>query len=99
MSSGVAIVGGGQAGFQTAASLRSEGYDGPIALICEEPHLPYQRPPLSKGFLAGKQSIESVELRPERFYIDHRVELILHDKAVSIDRDSRKVALASGARV
>ncbi|MGH9559325.1 MAG: NAD(P)/FAD-dependent oxidoreductase [Bryobacteraceae bacterium] len=99
MTAGVAIVGGGQAGFQTAASLRAEGYEDPITLICQEPHLPYQRPPLSKGFLAGKQSIEKTELRPERFYADHRIDLILGDRAVSIDRDERRIALASGNRV
>ena len=49
MSHGVVIVGAGQAGFQVAASLRMEGFDGSITLIGDEPGLPYQRPPLSKG--------------------------------------------------
>src|SRR5579875_2108284 len=51
----VVIAGAGQAGFQTAVSLRAAGYLEPITLIGEEPYLPYQRPPLSKGFLLGKQ--------------------------------------------
>ncbi len=49
------IIGGGQAGFQTAASLRAEGFEEPITIVGEEPGVPYQRPPLSKGFLLGKQ--------------------------------------------
>ena len=60
---GVVIVGGGQGGFQTAASLRAEGFDGPITIIGEEPHLPYQRPPLSKGMLLGKQSPPLIDQR------------------------------------
>ena len=55
MSGAVVIVGGGQAGYQTAASLRTEGYDGPVFLIGEESGAPYQRPPLSKAFVLGKQ--------------------------------------------
>jgi len=95
----VVVVGAGQAGFQTALSLRSEGYDGSITLIGEEPHLPYQRPPLSKGFLAGKQSIESAALRPESFYTAQRVEVIANNAVVAIDRASNRVVLASGSRV
>jgi len=67
MSDGVVIVGAGQAGFQVAASLRQEGFDGPVTLIGDEPGLPYQRPPLSKGFMAGKQAIEGIALRPPPF--------------------------------
>lgn len=95
----VVIVGAGQAGFQTAFSLRAEGYSGRITLIGEETHLPYQRPPLSKGFLLGKQAIESATLRPESFYAAQRIELISGDPAIGIDRASHGVNLASGARV
>src|ERR1700722_18635245 len=97
--SGVVIVGAGQAGFQTAASLRLEGYSEPIMLIGDEPHLPYQRPPLSKGVLAGKQTVESLPFRPQRFYEDHSIELLLSQRAVSIDRDARRVGLASRTSV
>jgi 3-phenylpropionate/trans-cinnamate dioxygenase ferredoxin reductase subunit len=95
---GVVIVGAGQAGFQAAFSLRSDGYDKSITLIGEEPHLPYQRPPLSKGFLAGKQTIESAALRPEVFYGTHRIDLITGEGVTSIDR-SGHVELASGKRI
>jgi 3-phenylpropionate/trans-cinnamate dioxygenase ferredoxin reductase component len=98
MPHGVAIVGAGQAGFQVAASLRTDGYDGPIALIGDEPTLPYQRPPLSKGFMVGKQDIESTVLRPEAFYQDHRIDLVTGERVIAIDRASRSVSLASGHR-
>ncbi len=93
--SSVVIIGAGQAGFQTAASLRTEGFDGSITLIGEEQHLPYQRPPLSKGVLAGKQKVESLPFRPEKFYDDHSIELLLSQRAVAIDRNERRVSLAS----
>ena len=99
MPRGVVIVGSGQAGFQTAASLRSEGYLEPITLIGEEPHLPYQRPPLSKGFPLGKQELDSIELRPEQFYADHNINLLRGEKAIGIDRLARKVSFDSGSSV
>ncbi|MBZ5605312.1 MAG: FAD-dependent oxidoreductase [Acidobacteriia bacterium] len=95
----VVIVGAGQGGFQAAWSLRMEGYDGSITLIGDEPYLPYQRPPLSKGFLLGKQELESVTLRPEKFYSDQRIELRMGECVASIDRAARKVVLASGSSV
>lgn len=93
---GVVIVGAGQAGFQVAASLRMEGYEEPIVLIGDEPNLPYQRPPLSKGFMSGKQDIEATALRPLAFYESHRIELMSGAKVTAIDRVSRSVSLASG---
>jgi NADPH-dependent 2,4-dienoyl-CoA reductase/sulfur reductase-like enzyme len=56
----------GKPAFQVAASLRMEGYEGPIALVGDEPNLPYQRPPLSKGFMAGKQDIEGTAVAASR---------------------------------
>src|SRR5262245_40278455 len=99
MYAGVVVIGTGQAGFKTALSLRSEGYDGPIKLIGDEPGLPYQRPPLSKAFMLGKQPIEKISLRPESFYTGHRIELITGDPAIEIDRAARTVKLQSGASV
>jgi 3-phenylpropionate/trans-cinnamate dioxygenase ferredoxin reductase subunit len=94
-SDGVVIVGAGQAGFQVAASLRMEGYEGPVTLIGDEPHLPYQRPPLSKAFMAGKQDIEGTALRPLTFYESHRIELVTNTNVAEIDRVDRSVSLAS----
>jgi 3-phenylpropionate/trans-cinnamate dioxygenase ferredoxin reductase subunit len=99
MDQGVVIVGAGQAGFQVAASLRTGGYEGSISLISEEPHLPYQRPPLSKEYLLGKRPIEKADLRPRTFYETQRIELLLGESVVAINRENRSVRLASGASI
>jgi 3-phenylpropionate/trans-cinnamate dioxygenase ferredoxin reductase subunit len=99
MSRGVVIVGAGQAGFQTAVSLRAEGYEEPITIIGDEPHLPYQRPPLSKGFMTGGQEIEATELRPATFYSDKRIRMMMGEVAVEIDTAANSVMLPKGARV
>jgi 3-phenylpropionate/trans-cinnamate dioxygenase ferredoxin reductase component len=72
---GVIIVGAGHAGFQAAASLRAEGYADSITLFGDEAHLPYQRPPLSKGILLGKQEERHAILRPPAFFETQRIEL------------------------
>jgi 3-phenylpropionate/trans-cinnamate dioxygenase ferredoxin reductase subunit len=92
----VAIIGAGHAGFQVAASLRQLGFGEPIYLINDEGHLPYQRPPLSKAYLKGTGGPESLMFRPQKFYSDQNIELI-SDRAVAIDRASRKLKLATGA--
>jgi 3-phenylpropionate/trans-cinnamate dioxygenase ferredoxin reductase subunit len=95
----VAIVGAGQAGFQTASSLRQEGFGGRIVLVGDEPGLPYQRPPLSKNYLAGECGLDEVWLRPEAFYEKQRIELISGDPVTALDRRERALRLASGAAV
>jgi len=92
----VVIAGAGHAGFQLGASLRQHGYAGRICLINGEAHLPYQRPPLSKAYLKGEGRPDSLMFRPDKFYRDHNIELI-GDHAVSIERNSRRLLLASGA--
>jgi 3-phenylpropionate/trans-cinnamate dioxygenase ferredoxin reductase subunit len=99
MKNGAVIVGTGQAGFQTAASLRTDGFQESITLIGEEQHIPYQRPPLSKGFPLGTQDLESIELRPKNFYADHQIQLIVGERVAALDRTSRQLTLASGSRV
>jgi 3-phenylpropionate/trans-cinnamate dioxygenase ferredoxin reductase component len=91
----VIIIGAGHAGFQVAASLRQSGFAERIALLNDEGHLPYQRPPLSKAYLKGTGGPDSLMFRPDKFYRDQNVDLIV-DHATSIDRQARKVALASG---
>jgi 3-phenylpropionate/trans-cinnamate dioxygenase ferredoxin reductase component len=91
----VAIVGSGHAGFQVAASLRQLGFAEPIYLINDEGHLPYQRPPLSKAYLKGTGGPDTLMFRPQKFYSDQNIELI-SDRAVAINRMSRKLKLASG---
>lgn len=99
MQPGVVIVGGGQAGLEAAAALRTLGYDGTVTLICEEAHAPYQRPPLSKDFLTGKQQQDSVFLRALVFYEKHRIDLILGDGVTEINRGSKLVHLAGGGSI
>ena len=96
VSGPVLIVGAGHAGFQLAASLRQHGHGERIALINDEAHLPYQRPPLSKAYLKGDGAPDSLMFRPDRFYREQNIELMA-DRAVSIDRAARRLSLASGA--
>jgi 3-phenylpropionate/trans-cinnamate dioxygenase ferredoxin reductase subunit len=96
MTQGAAlIVGAGHAGFQVAASLRQAGYKDRIAIINDEAHLPYQRPPLSKAYLKGTGGPDTLMFRPRKFFDDQHIELI-SDRAVSIDRAARKLKLHSG---
>jgi 3-phenylpropionate/trans-cinnamate dioxygenase ferredoxin reductase subunit len=92
----VLIAGAGHAGFQVAASLRQHGFAESIRLINDEAHLPYQRPPLSKAYLKGTGGPDSLMFRPDKFYRDQNVELI-SGRAVAIDRELRKLKLASGS--
>src|SRR5712675_1928972 len=92
----VVIVGAGHAGFQLAASLRQHGFAEPIALLNDESHLPYQRPPLSKAYLKGTGGPDSLMFRPEKFYHDQKIDLI-SDRAESIDRPAHKLLLGSGS--
>jgi 3-phenylpropionate/trans-cinnamate dioxygenase ferredoxin reductase subunit len=89
----IAIIGAGQAGFQVAASLRELHYDSRIVIVGDEPHSPYQRPPLSKAYLLGESTDAQVALRPEAFYAQHHIELITGRRAVAIDPARRKVGL------
>ena len=90
------IIGGGQAACQLALHLRQAGFDGALHMICREPHIPYQRPPLSKGFLAGSMRREALDLKPANWYRDHEIELHTGCAARAIDRRERTVTLGNG---
>jgi 3-phenylpropionate/trans-cinnamate dioxygenase ferredoxin reductase subunit len=94
-----AILGAGQAGFQAAASLRQEGFDGRIVLIGDEPVPPYQRPPLSKSYLAAESGLDELWLRPETFYAAHKIDLLAGETVRSIERKERRLRLGSGADI
>jgi 3-phenylpropionate/trans-cinnamate dioxygenase ferredoxin reductase component len=96
LTAGVVIVGAGQAGFQVAASLRAGGHAGPIHLIGDEPHPPYQRPPLSKALLLGKMERERLLFRQPGFYPAQSIDLLLGETATAIDRAARSVRTDSG---
>ena len=89
----VAIIGAGQAGLQVAVSLREQHYDGRVILVGDEPHAPYQRPPLSKAYLLGEAGEAQVTLRPAAFFKQHGIELVTGKRAVAIDRTRRRVGL------
>ena len=93
------IVGAGLAGAKAAEALRANGFDGPIWLIGEEVHLPYERPPLSKGYLAGKADRDSVFVHDYAWYRQQEIDLWLGSPVVGIDRAIRQVRLADGARL
>ncbi len=97
MENNIIIVGGGNAGMQVADSLRKGGFDGPIDLICAEPHLPYQRPPLSKKFLEGKLEEKRLFLRPVSYYETKNISLHLSTEVTAIDRQARTVTCADGS--
>jgi 3-phenylpropionate/trans-cinnamate dioxygenase ferredoxin reductase subunit len=90
----VVVIGGGQAGASLAAKLRTEGFDGEVTLLCEEPVPPYQRPPLSKAYLLGEMEEARLYLRPESFYADHGIALRLGVRAEAVDTEAKTVTAA-----
>jgi 3-phenylpropionate/trans-cinnamate dioxygenase ferredoxin reductase subunit len=90
---GVVVVGAGQAGASLVAKLRSEGYDGPVTLIGEEPVPPYQRPPLSKKYLLGDMALERLYLRPESYYAEAGIDLRTGLRVTGIDRAAQEVVM------
>ena len=91
----VVAIGAGQAGAALAARLRSGGHAGPITLIGEEPVLPYQRPPLSKGYLLGEMGADRLTLRSADFYAEHDIALRLGAPVSAIDPKARTVTLGT----
>jgi len=91
------IVGAGLAGAKAAEALRGGGFDGQLTVIGEEGHLPYERPPLSKDYLAGKAERDSVFVHDQAWYLQQEVGLRLGRKAAAIDRAARQVLLDDGA--
>ncbi|EME99811.1 FAD-dependent oxidoreductase [Streptomyces mobaraensis NBRC 13819 = DSM 40847] len=93
------IVGGGLAGAKAAETLRAEGFTGRVILIGDERDHPYERPPLSKGYLIGKDERDSVFVHEPAWYARADVELHLGLPAVHLDRAARTVRLGDGTRV
>ncbi len=88
------VIGAGQAGQSLVTKLRDLGFEGSITLIGEEPVPPYQRPPLSKGYLLGEMALERLFLRPESFYSDHQIELRLGARVTAIDPEAKTVTIS-----
>ncbi|MDS0132690.1 MULTISPECIES: FAD-dependent oxidoreductase [unclassified Amycolatopsis] len=91
----VLVVGAGQSGFQAVASLRDRGFAGRVVLVGDEPGVPYQRPPLSKAYLAGTAGLEQLHLRGEDFFAEKDIELVA-GRVAEIDRAAAKVRLEDG---
>jgi 3-phenylpropionate/trans-cinnamate dioxygenase ferredoxin reductase component len=92
----IVIAGGGQAAVQAADTLRRKGYAGRLTLVGEEPWLPYQRPPLSKKYLAGALERERLYLRPEKFFTDHQIAMRLGCRVTGIERREQRLRLDDG---
>lgn len=92
----IVIVGGGLGGAKTAEALRTHGYQGTITLLAGEPHLPYERPPLSKGYLAGDDGFEGAVVHPAEWYDEQAVDLRTGTRATAIDPAAHEVHLADG---
>ena len=98
-SSTFAIVGGGLAGAKTAEALRDKDFDGHVVLFAAEEHLPYERPPLSKEYLAGKKELGDFTTASSAWYRDHHIELQLGTEVSAIDPDTHTVSLPDGSAV
>lgn len=99
MSDRIVIVGAGHAGGSAAALLRQYGWSGDIVLIGEEPHPPYQRPPLSKAMLKGEADVDSLKLRADAFWEEQGIALHLGARVERIDRETRRIVFAGGGEV
>ena len=95
----IAIAGAGHAAGQAVATLRQQKFDGHIVLVGDEPYLPYQRPPLSKKFLAGELAPERLYFKPPGFYEDPQIDLRLETKVTAIDRDAKQLGTDSDGPV
>jgi 3-phenylpropionate/trans-cinnamate dioxygenase ferredoxin reductase subunit len=99
MSEHLVVVGGGQAAAQAIHTARQSGFDGRITLVGDEPWLPYQRPPLSKKYLAGELARERLHIKSDSFYESREVDLMLGNRAESLDAGQRQLTLSDGSRL
>ena len=99
MPNDIVIIGAGHAAGQVVASLKQHKFEGRITLIGDEPWLPYQRPPLSKKYLAGELAADRLFFKPESFYEDDRIRVLLDTRAAGIDRTKKRVLTDSGEAI
>ncbi|KAB2812914.1 NAD(P)/FAD-dependent oxidoreductase [Pimelobacter simplex] len=91
----VTVIGAGLAAAHVVTELRAQGYDGDVVLVGDEPHAPYERPPLSKGLLLGSAEPDSVFVHPRAWYDEHGVDLRVGTPATALDLDRRRVRLGA----
>ncbi|WP_166040749.1 FAD-dependent oxidoreductase [Sphingosinicella sp. YJ22] len=99
MTFDVVIVGAGHGGAQAAIALRQNGFAGSIAMIGAEPDLPYERPPLSKDYLAGEKTFERMLIRPPAFWEERGVEMLLGRRVVAVDPEAHRVTTEGGETI
>lgn len=95
----VIIVGAGHGGAQAGIALRQNGFEGRVLVIGREPEIPYERPPLSKEYLAREKTFERICIRPEKFWVDKAIEMRLSSEVVAIDPAAHTVKLGDGSQV
>src|SRR3982751_3350649 len=84
----IVIVGGGHGGAQAAIALRQAKFEGSIAVIGDEPELPYERPPLSKDYLSGEKPFERLLIRPAAFWVERNVDMLLGQRVTAVDAEA-----------
>jgi 3-phenylpropionate/trans-cinnamate dioxygenase ferredoxin reductase component len=94
-----AIVGAGLAGAKAAEALRTDGFDGNVVLFGAEAHRPYERPPLSKGYLQGSAARDTVYVHPTEWYAEHQVDLRLNTAVTGVDRSAHELLVGDGSRL
>ena len=95
----IIVIGAGHAAGAFADAVRKQGYEGEVTLIGEEAHSPYQRPPLSKAYLAGDMDAQRLSLRPDSFYEKKNINMMLSTKVSSIDVSAKSISTADGKTV
>jgi 3-phenylpropionate/trans-cinnamate dioxygenase ferredoxin reductase subunit len=95
----VLIVGGGHGGAQAAIALRQSNFQGSVAIVGDEPELPYERPPLSKEYLAGDRAFERILIRPANFWTDRDIALLLGKRVATVEPATQTVVLQEGEKL
>jgi len=95
----VVIVGGGHGGAQAAVALRQQRFEGSVAIVGDEPEIPYERPPLSKEYFAGEKTFDRILIRPAKFYEDRDITLLLNRRVTRVDPIGHSVLTAAGDKI
>jgi 3-phenylpropionate/trans-cinnamate dioxygenase ferredoxin reductase subunit len=93
----VVIVGAGHGGAQAAVALRQNKFEGSIAMVGDEPELPYERPPLSKEYFSGEKSFDRIMIRPASFWADRNVDMLLSRRVTAVDPAAHQLTLSDGS--
>lgn len=95
----VLIIGSGHGGAETAIALRKGGFEGSVAIVGEEPNLPYERPSLSKEYLSGKATFDQILIRPADFWNDKGITMLLGQRVIAVDHTARLASVAGGSQL